>query len=230
MSESGLPEPICEPVLRELGIRHGFGVRGSQAPDSTVFPVQVHGARLIREDALGGAEGVPADAILARRAGISVGVVTADCVPILAASDEGRAVVAIHAGWRGLAAGVVEVGLEGLRHAAPGRPLAVAIGPAARGCCYEVDEPVVAALSARYGPLATDFLSQSRPGHHLLDLAGLARQVVRGATGAGAQIGSAAMLCTICGGDRFESHRRDAAAAGRLRHFVTVGAGSHALG
>ena len=210
---------LCDPVLELLGVVHGFGERGAQAPDLTVFPRQVHGIGVTRGEALRGADAVQADVIVSTTPGLAVGIVTADCVPILVANADGSRVVAIHAGWRGLAAGVIEAGIEAFE-LAPGRLLA-AVGPGARGCCYEVDDPVAEALSVPYSDLLEDLLVPSRPGRYQLDLPGLAARVLRRVGLASDRIGVAQMLCTICTpGPRFESFRRDGGRAGRLRHFI----------
>jgi len=215
---------LRDPVLEVLGIEHGFGVRGLAAPAGTLFPVQVHGRRVLdaasAAPATEGGADREADAILASGPGRRVGIVTADCVPILAAARDGGAVVAIHAGWRGLAAGVIEAGIEALRTRSPNGGEVAAVGPAARGCCYEVDAPVAEALAARYASLLPGVLVPGRPGHHRLDLSGLAARVLAGLGLSADRIGRTCMHCTICAPERFESHRRDGAAAGRLRHFV----------
>jgi YfiH family protein len=184
----------------------------------------VHGLAVARVEG-GRAEPEEADAIIAVRPGPGVGIVTADCVPILVASEDGAVVAAIHAGWRGFAAGVIEAGLDALSSCAGQRPLVAAIGPAARGCCYEVDEPVRRALFARYGADLGDFLEPVREGHWQLDLPGLAQRLLEQGGWRIAQIGVEHRLCTICGGDRFESYRLEGAAAGRLRHFIRPLAG-----
>lgn len=222
MSEA---EVLCDPVLMDLGVEHGFGCRGSGAPEATFFPRQVHGATVwCVESGRNGSEqrSVEADALVACEPGFPVGIVTADCVPLLASSADGSAVAAIHAGWRGLAAGVVEQGLAMLQKKAPGSPIHLAIGPGARGCCYEVDEPVCRALGARYrAQLAADVLRPAcRAGHHLLDLAGLVERIVADLGIPPARVGAAHRVCTICDPLRFESFRRDGAGAGRLRHFI----------
>ncbi|MBY0401244.1 polyphenol oxidase family protein, partial [Myxococcota bacterium] len=135
---------------------------------------------------------------------------------------DGRCVAAIHAGWRGLAAGVIEAGIAAMDR--PVAELAAAVGPAARDCCYEVDEPVARALAERYARLLSGVLKPGRPGRpgrYQLDLPGLAIRVL-GRIGLGSErVGGAVCLCTICSpGPRFESYRRDGAAAGRLRHFI----------
>lgn len=221
-------EPLCDPVLSAVGVPHGFGQRDSPIPESTVFPRQVHGIDVLEI----GAPGQPgdartadpasrqADAIVTARPGGLVGIVTADCVPILAASADGRAVAAIHAGWRGLSAGVIEAGIEALRTRSHSGQIVAAVGPAARGCCYEVDTPVERALSTRYAGQLEGVLRPGRAGHFQLDLPRLASRVLEGLGLAPSRIGGAHRVCTICDADRFESYRRDGSSAGRLRHYV----------
>jgi len=216
--------PLCDPVLVRTGAPHGFGERGFQVPDSTVFPRQVHGTGAVRAQAARAAadwgEPAEADAIVSAIPGLAVGIVTADCVPILVASADGSRVAAIHAGWRGLAAGVIEAGIVALGVEASG--LAAAVGPAARGCCYEVDDPVAEALAARYGAMLDGVLVPGRSGRFQLDLPELASRVLRQLGLASDRIGTVHRLCTICSpGPRFESYRREGARAGRLRHFIT---------
>lgn len=223
-----VPEALCDPVLSLVGIRHGFGQRSSPVPGSTVFPRQVHGIDVFEvgrsDDSAGAGEAArsseSADAIVAASPGRVVGIVTADCVPILAASADGRAVAAIHAGWRGLSAGVIEAGIEVLRTRSHSESIVAAVGPAARGCCYEVDAPVERALSARYAGQLEGVLRPGRAGHFQLDLPRLASRILAGLGLASSQIGLAHRVCTICDAHRFESYRRDGPSAGRLRHFV----------
>jgi YfiH family protein len=162
-----------------------------------------------------------ADAILSTPEQPEVGIVTADCLPILAACPDAGAAVAIHAGWRGLAAGVIEAGLQALQARVPGQSLVAAIGPAARGCCYEVDGAVRQALSARYTDwLEPPVLSAGRKGHFQLDLPALAIKILESSGLHAAGIGTTHCVCSICDARQFESHRRDGAAAGRLSHFI----------
>ena len=218
---------LCDPVLIDREIPHGFGHRGSQIPDFTRFPEQVHGIEVCEiESADRGAERPKADIIFTRASGISVGIVTADCVPILLGTTDGSVVGAIHAGWRGLAAGVIEAGLLAIRtRAAQGANFVAAVGPSAGACCYEIDTPVCEGLGLRYGDPLDAFLTASRPGHFRLDLPGLAVQVLTNNGVERHRIGTENCFCTICSslpsGPRFESYRRDASDAGRLRHFIS---------
>jgi purine-nucleoside/S-methyl-5'-thioadenosine phosphorylase / adenosine deaminase len=210
-------------LLRSAGARHGFGLRGTEAPPGTLRPKQVHGSAvaLVRD---GSARLGEADAAVCSAPGVAVAVVTADCVPILLAAPGARVVAAVHAGWRGLAAGVVEAALHALAAAGASRgELVAAIGPHVGPCCYEVDEPVLAALRARFGSALDAAASATRPGHARIDLGGLARaELLRGL--APAAVGAFSGACTRCDAERFESHRRDGARAGRMVHWVHCGA------
>lgn len=230
MTVAGGEACISHPLLDRLGVSHGFGTRDSGAPADTLLPIQVHGADVIHLDrALLAAQNQvlvksEADAIATNRPATSVAIVTADCLPILACCESGRAVVAIHAGWRGLAKGVVEAGIEALRKLAPaGESLYAVIGPHIGSCCYEVDEPVLAAMSARFGAEHVSRASSiTRPGHAQLSLADLAEASLhRSGVGAGFY-GRLAQSCTACEGDRFHSFRRSGRSAGRMTHFIVT--------
>jgi YfiH family protein len=204
------------PLLASAGVRHGFGLRTSPALPGVRRPRQVHGAIVVRADA-GDALG-EADAALATQPGVAVGVVTADCVPVLVAA--GPAVAAVHAGWRGLAAGVIPRALEALAEAAPGAAPVAAVGPCIGACCYEVDAPVLDALGRRFGRALESGLRPARPGHALLDLAALAREALLAAGLLPSRVGVLEGACTRCDAARFHSFRRDGASAGRLLSWI----------
>jgi copper oxidase (laccase) domain-containing protein len=96
---------------------------------------QVHGATVVRVGAPGGGAGTRADAAVTDRPGCAIAVLTADCAPVALASDEGVIGVA-HAGWRGLAAGVIEATVDEMRALGATRIFA-AVGPCIRAGCYE---------------------------------------------------------------------------------------------
>jgi YfiH family protein len=211
---------LRHPLLDACGVRHGFGVRGVLEPEGVVRPRQVHGRAVARVAPGGIAAPAEADAIVAVLGEPPVAVVTADCVPVLAAARDGSAVAAIHAGWRGLAQGVIEAGVRALRACAGAQPLVAAIGPRIGPCCYEVDAPVLDALGARFGADLDPALRPSRPGHRRLDLGLLAlRELDRLGLGSGAAAALSG-VCTACEPERFHSYRRDGTRAGRLVHFV----------
>ena len=211
-------------LLRRAGVRHGFGTRGSQAPAGTLRPRQVHGSLVVRAPACAGTP-PEADAIVARTGEPPVSVVTADCVPVLVAARGGAAVAAIHAGWRGLAAGVVESGIDALRHeSSADEPLVAVIGPHIGACCYEIDAPVLDALRHHLGEADHDALEaasyESHPGHWMIDLGALVRHSLERSGVAGDAIGGFDRACTRCDAERFHSYRRDGPRAGRLQHWI----------
>jgi YfiH family protein len=213
---------LCDHVLIGLEIEHGFGQKGTQAPEKTAFPIQVHGKEVFRVSLLDEGLARPeADIVLTTTPGIGVGMVTADCVPVLVAAVDGSAVGAIHAGWRGLADGVLEAGIDAMRDAAKGAELRVSVGPGARGCCYEVDVVVRNSIAEKYSWGVEDAIVPGRPDHFQFDPARLATSILIKNGVEPHHVGTEHRQCTICAADRFESYRRDGAAAGRLTHFIT---------
>lgn len=201
---------LKNPALAGLtGIEHGFCLL-AQGPSGVWRPRQVHGAGVV--EAIG-PDRVQADAVWSPRPGVRVGVVTADCVPILLAATLGPAVAAVHAGWRGLAAGVLEAALRTLGQAEPLETLVAAVGPSAGGCCYEVGIEVVDAVRP-----APDRVAPSPRGRFLLDLAGVAEDRL---IAAGLDPGRVARTgpCTICSPD-WPSFRREGSGAGRLLAWI----------
>jgi YfiH family protein len=166
---------------------------------------QVHGVRVTRigpgragagfAEAEGAVPG--ADALAVTRPGLPVAVLVADCVPLVLASE--GLVVAVHAGWRGLAGGIVKRSLAAFRgHPPP----AAAIGPAIGPCHYEVGDEVAGAVRSGSGTAVVE----RRGGRTFLDLPGT---VARSLTKAGVRSVDVAGECTACQADRFFSHRRD---------------------
>jgi YfiH family protein len=129
-------------------------------------------------------------------------VFVADCLPVLLASQ--GAVAALHCGWRPLAGGIVAEGLQALGEVGGNGPVQAAIGPGARGCCYEVGEEVHAHFAGY----------DARDGRNL-DLARVAAQQLREH---GVEVHDTG-LCTICD-ERFFSHRRDKGVTGRQAGVV----------
>jgi len=204
------------------GLAHGFldreeclhGWAGVTLPLATAK--QVHGTGVLVADRPVAAA-TEADAVVAGAAGLAVGVVTADCVPVLLASRRRRAAAAVHAGWRGASAGVVEAAIARLRErfdVAPGE-LEAAIGPAVGPCCYAVGPEVEAAFRARTGDVTAAAWSR-RDGRLFVDLRAAVRSLL-----AAAGVTTAAIVgpCTYCD-RRFCSFRRDGAGCGRQLSFI----------
>jgi YfiH family protein len=155
---------------------------------------QVHGSHVERVAEPGGI--VEADGHATAAPDLALLVLTADCLPIALVSP--GAVAMLHAGWRGLAAGVVEEGVAAIRELDPREKIGVAVGPGAGGCCYEVGPEVHAALGT---------------SGRTIDLKALAAERLRAAGVAEVHdVG----LCTICSDpELFFSHRRDGGLTGR---------------
>jgi len=204
-------------ALSELAVEHGLGTRASSdalVPDLTLAK-QVHGTRLLCAPLEH--PGEEADALYTTEPGIAVGVRTADCVPILLADPGGRAVAAIHAGWRGSAAGIAERTLVSLGSQLGVEPEAwiAAVGPHIGPCCYEVDEPVREAI-AETGV----FAASDRPDHYLLDLFQLNRlQLLR--AGVAAERIHRVGGCTSCRPELYQSYRREGG-PGRMLHYIRL--------
>lgn len=203
-------------------VPHGFGTRGCEPPRGVVRAKQVHGTRIVHVTQPSDGFVAEADGIVCREPGLAVAVVTADCLPLLVATPSG-AVAAIHAGWRGLAAGVIAAGIDALAGIADDADLAVAvIGPHIGASCYEVDAPVVRALEARFGDAVAQTLRETRPGHHEIALAPLASLDLVRAGLAPERVAIFDDACTMCDANRFHSYRRDGPDAGRLFHYVVA--------
>jgi YfiH family protein len=181
--------------LRErLGLRRL--ARGHQVHGTTVRRIRVE-EDIPKRDTLAARPASEADGHATALPGIGVMALAADCLPV--ALGCARSVAVVHAGWRGLAAGVLEEGVRSLRELEGDGEIVAVIGPGAGPCCYEVGPEVHAAFGDDHGHGRS------------LDLPALARDRLA-AAGAGRieQVG----VCTICD-ERFFSHRREATRAGR---------------
>lgn len=160
---------------------------------------QVHSTRVLR--AAPGMRGEHADGLWTDERGLPILAMSADCLPIalVRASAAEPAVAVLHAGWRGLLAGIVAAGVDEL-----GGEVAAAIGPAIGPCCYEVGEEVAAPFRAHFGD---DVVRERR-----LDLWTSAERALRGA---GVERVQRFDRCTACEPESFFSHRRDNGRTGR---------------
>jgi YfiH family protein len=182
---------------------------------------QVHGARvaLVVDGSLPERVAVAeADALVSAVPGAVLGVLTADCVPILIADDDGR-VAAVHAGWRGTRAGVATAAVEALVFLGARREaMRAALGPSICARCYEVGEEValelerVAPGSVARSDGAKPHVDLRRANQELLVAAGVPRGHI-----------DAAPPCTRCEPERFFSYRRDGANIGQQLSFIVAG-------
>jgi YfiH family protein len=190
-----------------------------------LFLRQVHGVAVYRAGqaaaGLAATEQAPteqapeADAATTSVRGRTLAILTADCLPVLLCSEDGQSVAAAHAGWRGLAAGVLEASVAQMP--SPPRRLMAWLGPCIGQSSYEVGAEVRAAFLAHDAAAAAAF-APTRPDHWLCDLATLARQRLR-----------AAGVTSIHGGGfdtftdaRFYSYRRDGARSGRFASLIWI--------
>jgi YfiH family protein len=198
---------LTSSLLQQAGFSHAFPTR--DASDASLLAAlgvqrviqvkQVHGARVV---VAGEAEGQEGDAIVGREPGVAVGVRVADCVPVLVADEASGAVAAIHAGWRGVVAGVVRAGVELLA----GKRLVAAIGPCIGACCFEVGLEVadqVGFVVHRRGDKA--YVDLRAAVRSQLEARGVERKRIEDVAG-----------CTKHEPELFHSFRRDGAESGRM--------------
>lgn len=196
-------------LTRQLGFR------------ATAMVYQIHGSRIVDVNGAIAAiteidGGTPhfhlagrADGLLASEDGVLLAVTAADCVPVYLLESSRRLVGLLHAGWRGVAAGVLEKAIERASGKWPGivSKLRIHLGPAICGACYQVGSEVAVALD----------LPADR--YRSVDLRSL---LVDRAVAAGIDRGriTVSPWCTRCGGDRFFSHRGSKGRAGRMLAFI----------
>ena len=195
--------PSAPHWLRQV---HGTGVLRFSAPASRVATTAGAGT---------GAESTEpvADASVTSVPGVVLAILTADCLPVAFTNGAGTEIGAAHAGWRGLANGILENTVAAMH--CPGEELIAWLGPAAGPQAYEVGAEVFDAFVSQDEQAAKGFVA-TRPGHWRVDLYALARQRL-------ARLGVTRVhggdLCTISGPQRFYSHRRDAR-TGRMATLI----------
>lgn len=221
----------------DLGLRNGDDVAAVaenrmqlesalRLPSSPRWLRQVHGIEVVRFSSPlageGGAtapgEGVEptADASVTSEPGTVLAILTADCLPVVFAAKDGSEIAAAHAGWRGLAAGVLEATVTAMR--TPASRLVAWLGPAAGPGAYEIGEEVFDAFVSRDARAEIAFAA-TRSGHWNIDLHALAKQRLADAGVTDVHGGG---LCTISD-PRFFSHRRSTSdGSGRTGRMATL--------
>ena len=174
---------------------------------------QVHGTRVVRVEDVDTQVG-EADGLIARTSGFAVGVLTADCVPLLCVAPSAHAVMALHAGWRGALAGIAAIGLRDAQEWLAVSPAAwhVAMGPAIGGCCYEVEASLGQQFVDRWGAMPDAW--QRSGSHGRLDLRAATRHILIAhgvAPSHIVQVGG----CSACHPEQYFSHRRSGGHAAR---------------
>ncbi len=184
-------------------------------PSEPVWLEQVHGTVVANADAASCR--VQADACIARHRGAVCVVMTADCLPILLCDEAGTVVAAVHAGWKGLAAGVIEATVNAME-VAPHRLIAW-LGPAIGQEAFEVGAEVRAVFIAHQARAAEAFVAHGGQGKYHADLYLLARQRLEAL---GIRKVSGGNYCTYRQKDKFFSYRRDGV-TGRMGTFIWLG-------
>jgi len=208
VAPAGTPSPT-EFLARRFAVLLGV-------PDlPLVRATQTHGRRVVEvEESPAPGETADAgscDALVTRLAGVGLVVQTADCVPVLLVASD--AIGAVHAGWRGAAANVAGAAAEALLGLTDDpNSVRAWLGPAIGACCYEVGGEVAAQF-------AGEFARAADGGRHRLDLPAVVRAQLE-AAGIPAPNIAPDSECTMCGGDRFASWRRDRENAGRMIALV----------
>jgi hypothetical protein len=191
-----------------------------------------------------GATQPPGDALISNEAGILLSVRTADCLPVLLVDPQKRAVAAVHAGWRGALARLVETAVGEMRrvYGSQSRSLLAVMGPCIRACCYEIGPEVVEAFHASFPCAGTFFrkvagaselhpLTALNPGgtprrtptattFHL-DLIAVARHQLITAGLAPANL-AGVDFCTGCRTDMFYSYRKEGSNTGRMMAVIGI--------
>jgi len=167
------------------------------------------------------ADTIYCDAIISDAVNVLAGVKTADCVPMLIGDAKSGAFAAVHAGWRGTLAQIAVKTLTRMSHAyaVNATDVVVALGPAARDCCYEVGTEVIEPFRERFP--GQDLFKDTRPGHACINLLEANRdQLV--ASGVKSERIFTAPLCTMCHTELFFSYRQEKLKQGKVGRLMSV--------
>jgi YfiH family protein len=210
-------------LLQDQGFEHGFFTRRWQGRDPDVLaaylsagvsvhrPQQVHGSRVMEASAASGPPWPEADGLVSDRGGQSLWVCGADCTPVLLADPGTGHAAACHAGWRGVASGILGEAVALLeQRGATQSDLVVALGPAVSGACYQVEDSVADQVIASVDPNLQEGIASDdpEPGRCRLDIRQAARAQLLG-HGLRPERISVCPLCTVGEPDLFHSWRRD---------------------
>lgn len=181
---------------------------------------QVHGDNIVEVKDKKLKEAGEADGMISAERDVFLGVLTADCVPLLFIAPQHKLCAAVHAGWRGTLAGIAEKTVRLFESQYGVRPadIELALGPSIGPCCYEVKEDVAGPLMKRWGKLMTPSVLV-RDGKTFVNLRRLNRDILRAAGLSGKQLHEVGP-CTSCAADDFFSYRRAGGETGRQVSFV----------
>lgn len=214
------------------GIVHGFSDKSLKGNADNIARIldldkinllkQVHGIKVVEvAEKSPESDRMEADAQITNIRGIGIGIATADCVPILLASEDGNFVAAVHAGWRGTLNGIAVNAVRKLKeiYGIESKNLKAAIGPCIESCCYEVGPEVGAEFLNRFED-TSDYLSDTENGKYMLDLTVLNERLL---LSQGVLEIEAIGVCTMCSPD-FYSYRGDGKGTGRQLSVIGISA------
>ena len=220
-----------DPAAVRENRRRYFTVLGLD-PSRIVRVRQVHGNDvLVVDPALAGREQFPRllldddylyDAMVTDVPGLGLTISTADCLPIFLADPRRRVIGAVHAGWRSSVQRIVERALRKMHEVYDTDPTEcyAVLGPGIRGCCYEVDEPVITKLKGACNAWQ-DCVKPAGDDRWMLDLAHL-NIAILGETGVSWERVADTGLCTACRSDLFYSYRAEKPKTGRMMSVIAL--------
>ncbi len=186
-------------------------------PEAPRWLNQTHSADIIRlESSPESSSAAHADGSWTDQSNIVAAVLTADCLPVVISDVHGTQVAVVHAGWRGLAGGILENALSVFPS---GAEVHAWLGPAIGPSAFEVGEDVLESFTARHAKHDSEFVKTAAPGKYLANLYGLARselQLARDVTVSGGD------YCTYDQANWFHSHRRDGVKSGRMATIAWI--------
>ena len=214
----------------DLGVSYGFWGKDQQDPmelSELNRPIQVHEKNIVESTFEGEVAGVKADGVYTTLVDHRISVVTADCLPILLVDQDKSMVMAVHAGWRGLAAGIVSEAVQiFLKKQIDSKHLHIALGPCISQECYEVGEDVISAVRDSTTIISSDELDccitkSVNDGKFMLDIALLGLMQLNSL---GVKLGNISVVrnCTYKNEDEWFSYRRDGKQAGRNYAWLSI--------
>jgi YfiH family protein len=197
-------------------VKHLVGIHDGKI----VTMKQVHGDQIVEVKDKALKETGEADGMVTVGTGIHLGVLTADCVPILIVAPKHKIVAAVHAGWRGTLMGIAGKMVRQFNDSFGVRAdeVEAALGPSIGACCYEVKDDVTRPLREKWGRTA-DANIQTRDGKSFVDLRHFNCAILESAGVSSKQIFQIGP-CTSCASDEFFSYRRERKETGRQISFV----------
>ncbi len=223
-----LSKPTDESVFSKLGIRYGFmSKEGDTYAGHSVK--QVHGttilaAELTKTDAMANGRAT-ADGLYTQQGATTIGIKTADCLPVLLATEKKTSIMALHAGWRGLSEGIIGLGVKILAELSPGEPIYAFLGPSISSPHYEVGPELVTAMNGPQLGLSAEQLAfcltkgKADRWHFDLACAGVLSLVNHGLSPANISV---LRSCTFAQENLWHSYRRDSVFAGRNWTWVAL--------